>query len=66
MRMLQCKCIKTINTLYTESRGALMFSIDYKNSDTNVIKDILDRACTRKIGDLEVETLDPCDFFIHL
>ncbi len=42
------------------------FSLDYKNGDAPVLKDILSRAKRREIGGMEVQTLEESDFFIHL
>ncbi len=42
------------------------FSLDYKNGDTVVLKDILSRATLRKLDAFEVKTLEQSDFFIHL
>lgn len=42
------------------------FSLDYKNSDTDVIKDMLDRARVIKVNGERVMTLDRYDFLIQL
>ena len=42
------------------------FSLDYKNSDTDSLGEILNRSVARRVGDLNVPTLDIADFFIHL
>ena len=42
------------------------FSLDYKNSITNPLDKMLERAYKRKIRDADVMTLDEGDFFAHL
>lgn len=42
------------------------FSLDYKNSRDDTVKEMLSRARPQKAGDLTVTTLEPSDFFIHL
>lgn len=42
------------------------FSLDYKNGDKDILKEILNRSYTRNAGSIKVPTLDRSDFFIHL
>ena len=42
------------------------FSLDYKNSATNTLDMMLEKASKREIRGAEVMTLDESDFFIHL
>lgn len=44
----------------------LNFSLDYKNSDDAVLKEMLSRAQMVSVGDLKVRTLDRSDFILHL
>ena len=42
------------------------FSLDYKNSDDTVLKEMLSRTQVVTINSTKVRTLDPCDFLLHL
>lgn len=42
------------------------FSLDYKNGDTVILQDLLQRVHTQDVDGLQVMTLDKDDFFIHL
>ena len=42
------------------------FSLDYKNSNTDALAEILSRVTIQDIDGLSVPTLEPVDFFIHL
>lgn len=42
------------------------FSLDYKNGDSELIKDMLDRSVLEELSGLRVPTLSREDFFIHL
>lgn len=42
------------------------FSLDYKNSNTNILESMLENASKREIRGADVMTLDESDFFIHL
>lgn len=42
------------------------FSLDYKNGETDVLKQIMDRVCSRNILEQKIPTLDEQDFLIHL
>ena len=42
------------------------FSLDYKNSSTDVLESMLEKASKREIRGADVMTLDESDFFIHL
>ena len=44
----------------------LNFSLDYKNSDDTILKEMLDRATLVTVNSVQVRTLDPCDFLLHL
>lgn len=60
-------CIKEINLpgmKYVEVD--INFSMDYKNGDPDILKEILNRSHIRDVLGLSVPTLDFCDFFIHL
>ena len=42
------------------------FSLDYKNSSTDALESMLEKASKREIRGADVTTLDESDFFIHL
>ena len=42
------------------------FSLDYKNSDDAVLKEMLSRTQIVTVNSTKVRTLDPCDFLLHL
>lgn len=42
------------------------FSLDYKNGNTDILKNLLSRVWVCRVGDVEIQTLNPLDFFIHL
>lgn len=42
------------------------FSLDYKNSDSNNVEDMLSRTKIWEVGGLEIMSLNKYDFFIHL
>lgn len=44
----------------------LNFSLDYKNSDDTVLKEMLARTQVMTVGSAKVRTLDPADFILHL
>ena len=44
----------------------LNFSLDYKNSDSDLSKKMLDRAQTLTVKSAKIRTLCPQDFFLHL
>ena len=44
----------------------LNFSLDYKNGNSELLRDILSRSEKRETGETSVRTLSPCDFFLHL
>lgn len=44
----------------------LNFSLDYKNSDDSVVKDMLSRTQSVQVGGIVVQTLGEADFFLHL
>lgn len=42
------------------------FSLDYKNGDSEILSDILDRRCIVHKKGIDIPTLEKYDFFIHL
>jgi hypothetical protein len=42
------------------------FSLDYKNGDNDILSKMLQRACKHREGEINIQTLDIYDFFIHL
>lgn len=42
------------------------FSLDYKNGNTHTIDEVLNKSFKQKINHINVNTLAPNDFFIHL
>jgi len=42
------------------------FSLDYKNGDTDILSDMLSKACIKHEKGLSIPTLSDDDFFIHL
>lgn len=44
----------------------LNFSLDYKNSDDTVLKEMLARTQVMTVGSAKIRTLDPSDFMLHL
>lgn len=42
------------------------FSLDYKNSDSRALKEMMDKVIDKKVDGLDIPTLDDRDFFIHL
>ena len=44
----------------------LNFSLDYKNSDNDNVRKMLERTQTVTVGDAKVRTLGPEDFLLHL
>ena len=44
----------------------LNFSLDYKNGNDNVLKEMLSRTRLVELGSVKMRTLDPVDFLLHL
>lgn len=42
------------------------FSLDYKNSEDDVLEALIERSCIREIDGISIPTLEKNDFFIHL
>lgn len=42
------------------------FSLDFKNSNSDTVKTLVDRAVVYNMSDLSVRSLSPADFFLHL
>lgn len=42
------------------------FSLDYKNDDTAILRNMLERTVLKQVGNMQIRTLDSRDFFIHL
>lgn len=42
------------------------FSLDYKNGDADVLRSMLAKTQRVSVGNIIINTLDPCDFLLHL
>ncbi len=42
------------------------FSLDYKNSESDIVSELLERACRKDINGISISTLEDSDFFLHL
>ena len=59
--------IKTVNLPYMEYLEVdINFSLDYKNSDTDILSSMLSKICLNDEKGIQIPTLEKNDFFLHL
>lgn len=59
--------IKEVNLPYMRYLEVdINFSLDYKNSENDMVSIMLDNSVVADIGDIKIPTLEKADFFIHL